>query len=118
MSLSDFFVEVFPMNNRTEPTAIPSKSNKASQKEKSRTDKKRTHVLSFPITAPFDMIYRKDSPAYPVAALGRHDCASHQKSRQESTYMKVSIHKSANCKFEFLKNTICGPQIKCRSNQY
>ena len=54
------------MNNRTEPTAIPSKSNKASQKEKSRTDKKRTHVLSFPITAPFDMIYRKDSPAYPV----------------------------------------------------
>lgn len=28
--------------------------------------KKRTHVLSFPITSPFDTAYRKDSPVYPV----------------------------------------------------
>ena len=30
------------------------------------TNKKRTQILSFPITAPFDAAYRKDSPAYPV----------------------------------------------------
>lgn len=30
------------------------------------SNKKGTSVLSFPITVPFDVIYRKDSPAYPV----------------------------------------------------
>lgn len=31
-----------------------------------KSNKKRTQVLSFPITSPFDAAYRKDSPAYPV----------------------------------------------------
>ena len=31
-----------------------------------KNSKKRTHVLSFPITSPFDAAYRKDSPVSPV----------------------------------------------------
>lgn len=31
-----------------------------------KSNKKRTQILSFPITSPFDAVYRKDSPAYPV----------------------------------------------------
>lgn len=29
-------------------------------------NKKKTSILSFPITTPFDVIYRKDTPAYPI----------------------------------------------------
>lgn len=42
-------------------------SQNSSKKNKNTSSStKRTHVLSFPIHAPFDVVYRKDSPAYPV----------------------------------------------------
>lgn len=46
------------MNNKPKTTAPSS--------EPDAMNKKRTHVLSFPITSPFDAVYRKDSPATPV----------------------------------------------------
>lgn len=46
--------------------ATASPELKKNLKEDAHTDKKGAHVLSFPITSPFDAVYRKDSPASPV----------------------------------------------------
>lgn len=53
------------MSAKTKTTTASQKQNK-SIKEETHSGDRRTPILSFPITSPYDVVYRKDSPAYPV----------------------------------------------------